>query len=336
MKLNNRHIITLALVVVLILIVASVADAYQRYTVQQGDSLFTISQKFSISISSLIDLNNIDNPNLILTGDRLTVPALSTGSSSNNERIVNNSNNNSSRNNSNNRASFRDSAWQSRENNKAVVAQKETPVERKLYRRGPNTMRAALTFDDGPDAVYTPQVLDVLREYNIKATFFLVGQRVEKHPDVVRQILKDGHTIANHSWSHADLRRISEERVEEEVMRTEKALEKVISRKTAMIRPPYGAVSNKVLKQLYDMNYSVVNWSVDSLDWRAKDKSEVIERTIPNLHGGANILFHSAGGEGQSLRPTVEALAIIIEELQKRNIEMVTVDELLSIPAYKR
>jgi peptidoglycan/xylan/chitin deacetylase (PgdA/CDA1 family) len=195
--------------------------------------------------------------------------------------------------------------------------------------------KVALTFDDGPDAKYTHQVLDVLKKYGISGTFFLVGNKVEDHPDVVQRIFMEGHTIGSHSWSHPDLSKLDEGQVYTEVINTERAIENIIGKKPALIRPPYGAMSKGAIEQLIKLNYKIINWNVDSVDWRDRNVDQILINTLPDVRNGSILLFHTAGGEGQSLASTPEALAEIIYTLAVQGYEFVSVDELLSIPAYK-
>ncbi|MFO7819295.1 MAG: polysaccharide deacetylase family protein [Halanaerobacter sp.] len=207
--------------------------------------------------------------------------------------------------------------------------------EKTIYFEGPPTLKVALTFDDGPDPLYTPQVLDVLEEYDVPATFFLLGERVDKYPNITERIIKEGHTIGNHSWSHPDLTTLNDRELSEEVFTTEEVIAETVNQETALLRPPYGFVSKDLITNLKRMDYKVVHWSLDSLDWQAERKEDVLNKTIPYLNQGAIILFHSAGGEGQNLMPTVKALPLIIEKLKANRIELVTVDNLLSIPPYR-
>ncbi|MGM0501156.1 MAG: polysaccharide deacetylase family protein [Bacillota bacterium] len=207
--------------------------------------------------------------------------------------------------------------------------------QKTVYSKGPATLKVALTFDDGPDPLYTPQVLDVLKEYNAPSTFFLLGERVAEYPKITKRIINEGHTIGNHSWSHPDLTKLNDQQLSTEVLDTEKIIEDTTNKETALLRPPYGFISNNVITKLKKMDYKIIHWSIDSLDWQAKKKEEVLTKTIPYLNQGAIILFHSAGGRGQNLTPTIKALPLIIDKLRANNIELVTVDQLLSISAYR-
>lgn len=212
---------------------------------------------------------------------------------------------------------------------------KRLKQQKNFYMQGPPTLKVALTFDDGPDPLYTPQVLDVLKKHNVPATFFLLGKRVEKYPKITNRILDEGHTIGNHSWSHPDLTTLNDKQLSQEIFTTENVIKATTNKETALMRPPYGFISQQLITKLQKMDYKIIHWSLDSLDWQAQNKEDVLNKTIPYLNRGAIILFHSAGGPGQSLVPTIKALPIIIEKLQANNIELVTVDNLLSITPYR-
>ncbi|AGB40834.1 putative xylanase/chitin deacetylase [Halobacteroides halobius DSM 5150] len=206
---------------------------------------------------------------------------------------------------------------------------------KKVFRRGPTVKKIALTFDDGPDKKYTPQILDVLDEYNAKATFFLLGKLAKKNPKIVQKIKADGHAIGNHSWSHANLTKLNKSELNSEINNTTKTISEIINYETNLLRPPYGAISNDLLNKLEQTDYKIIHWSIDSLDWKAKSKEEIINRVLPKIHDGANILFHSAGGPSQDLTPTIKALPIIIKTLRQKGYKLVTINKLYSLSAYK-
>ncbi|AXF54999.1 polysaccharide deacetylase family protein [Salicibibacter kimchii] len=194
----------------------------------------------------------------------------------------------------------------------------------------------ALTFDDGPDDYITPAVLDKLEEYDIEATFFLVGERVKAHPEVVQRILEEGHVIANHSWDHPEFPKISDEEAEEQMKRTETAIHDITGEEVRLFRPPYGAQNENHVRIMDALGYSNIIWSQDSLDWKDLEVGEVADNILSDITYGAIILQHSAGMEGDDgLLRTVEALDKVIPELQDDNVEFVTVDELLDVSAYR-
>ncbi|TFE24561.1 polysaccharide deacetylase family protein [Cohnella luojiensis] len=187
----------------------------------------------------------------------------------------------------------------------------------------------ALTFDDGPDSKYTPQILDILKKYDAKATFFVVGLQVAKNPDVARRIIKEGHTIGNHSWSHSDLTKLSEKKLKAEIEKTQQAVVKATGIAPELVRAPYGAYSDKVLKSIRLEHMKHVYWTVDTRDWAGTSVSDMRKNVLTNAHKGGVILMHSFGGRKHAIEHTIELLPSIIEELGDKGYEFVTVEELI-------
>ncbi len=190
--------------------------------------------------------------------------------------------------------------------------------------------RIALTFDDGPDGEFTPAILDILAEKNIKATFFLLGENVACFPEVTLRIHREGHLIGNHSWSHPDFRNLEvEEIIDREIKPAAEAISKITGETPVLIRPPYGAIGDDAIKELGKQGYKVINWSVDTFDWDIKlnEPAEITQRVLKYAHPGDIILLHSGGGDREN---TVEALPYLINSLQEKGFQFVTVEELLS------
>ncbi|MGA8942905.1 MAG: polysaccharide deacetylase family protein [Thermoactinomyces sp.] len=192
--------------------------------------------------------------------------------------------------------------------------------------------KIALTFDDGPDARYTGQILDILKRYNVSATFFVIGKQVQYFPEVVQRMVREGHVVAGHSWSHPNLAKLSDAQVRQEIVRTNQAVKNVTGKNMAMIRAPYGSVKGKE-KVINQMGISIVGWNIDTWDWKAgRTPRQVTQAVLQNLSPGSIVLKHSGGGDRSA---TVQALPKIIESLQQKGYEFVTVNELLEIPAYQ-
>ena len=199
--------------------------------------------------------------------------------------------------------------------------------------QGPGNRReVALTFDDAPDDVFTPMVLDVLKREGVKATFFCVGNRIEKHPDVMRRIVAEGHVVGNHSYSHANLPRLSDEKFREEIRKTDELIRKFTGYTPSFVRPPYGNITEEQIKWLASQKRKIVGWNVDSLDWKSLSREEVKTNILAHVKPGAIILQHSAGGTGEDLTGTVEALPEVIRKLRADGVEFVTVARMLGIP----
>jgi len=271
-----------------------------EYTVKKGDTIYSISQQFNLTVEEILLLNRLNN-NIIDTGMVLKIPIVP--------------------------------AWNPPDYNKPDYV-KIFPDT--FFLKGKtNSYNICLTFDDGPDALYTPQILDILKKYNVPATFFLIGNKIIQYPEVVKRIIAEGHIIANHTWSHPDLTKITIEELIAETKSTEDILKDITALKTALIRPPEGAVSENVINSLKELSYKVIFWSVDSRDWLDRDIDQILINTLPDINKDSIVLFHSAGGEGQKLDATVKSLPELIETLKLRGYNFVNIDELLNISVYQ-
>ncbi len=195
--------------------------------------------------------------------------------------------------------------------------------------------QVALTFDDGPDPEWTPKVLEILREHNVKATFFVLGKHAEQYPWLIRDILKDGHEIGSHTYTHPNLSEASTEQVTVELNATQRLIEWLTGRTTILFRPPYNAdampasYSDAVpIARATEMGYITVGESVDPQDWDKPGTEEIFKRIREQRSGGSVILLHDAGGDRTQ---TVAALPRILDFLQARGDSIVTAGELLGL-----
>lgn len=198
----------------------------------------------------------------------------------------------------------------------------------------PQKREVALTFDDAPDDVFTPMVLDVLKKEGIKGTFFVVGNRVETHPEIMKRIVREGHEIGNHSYNHANLPKLEDQEFRDQVIRTDQIIQKYTGDVPKIIRPPYGNIDEEQIKWLASQDKKVVNWNVDSLDWKGLSAEQVLTNVLSHVAPGSIILQHSGGGEGEDLTGTVDALPEIIAKLKKDRVKMVTISELLDLDQF--
>ncbi len=224
------------------------------------------------------------------------------------------------------------------ESNKLTARYTDFPTYPILYHQGAGgAHEVAITFDDGPDPVWTPKVLDILRKRGVKAAFFLVGKNCESYPRLVARIVEEGHEIGNHTYTHRNLAAMSPAQTRVELNATERLIESITGRSTALFRPPYNADSTPAdiaelapLKLAQnELGYTIVLEKVDPRDWAQPGADKIVQR-VKELRGEGNIvLLHDAGGDRSQ---TVEALPKIIDYLQTRGDRIVPLSELLGIP----
>ncbi|SDJ27854.1 Peptidoglycan/xylan/chitin deacetylase, PgdA/CDA1 family [Nonomuraea maritima] len=176
----------------------------------------------------------------------------------------------------------------------------------------------ALTFDDGPGP-YTSALLRELAAHRALGTFFVVGRNVAEHPDILRETYLEGHEIGSHTWSHADLTRLSAAGIRKELSRTDHAIKAAIGITPQLVRPPYGAFNKFVLRQ---MRRPLVMWDVDTLDWQLRDRAKVTRKALKLVRPGSIILFHDIH------LSTVRAMPHVLDTLSKRGYHFVTVSQL--------
>lgn len=186
--------------------------------------------------------------------------------------------------------------------------------------------KIALTFDDGPHKAYTEEILDILNEYGIKATFFVVGSNVERHPEIVKRALAEGHEIGNHTYSHPHLTNIEGDELYREMLETERILMELTDFRPKLFRPPEGVYSQTVSNTLERLDYIPILWTVDTTDWK-RPKAETIAKTVmDHTEPGVIILCHDYVS-GKSNTPA--ALRIFLPKLLEQGYQFVTVSELL-------
>ena len=194
----------------------------------------------------------------------------------------------------------------------------ENPTSRTQESAGKKQI--ALTFDDGPHPEYTLKLLDGLKERNVRATFFLMGQNIPGNEELIRRMQEEGHLIGNHSYRHVQLTREGEETVCEAVERTSNMIAQITGQTPQYLRPPYGDWSEGLECRL---DLTPVFWSVDSLDWKLKNTSKIIRRVEKSAEDGDIILMHDI------FQTSVDAALALVDDLQKQGYEFVTVDELV-------
>lgn len=203
-----------------------------------------------------------------------------------------------------------------------------------IFRRGPSTLPlVALTFDDGPNPRYTPEILDILRDNDVKATFFMLGRNAELYPDVAKRVAEEGHEIGNHTHRHLRLFRTSCERSKTELSQAEEAIRLATGVSTRLVRPPQGLYGPGSLEAARDLRYTVVLWSLSSRDWTEIAPRDIARAVVSRAQNGEVILFHDGGDlfsyTGGDRTNTVKALPYIIEGLRDKGFTFVTVTEMM-------
>jgi polysaccharide deacetylase family sporulation protein PdaB len=192
-----------------------------------------------------------------------------------------------------------------------------------------NQRMLALTFDDGPDKVQTNQILDLLRKYNAKCTFFVIGKRVAKYPEIAKRIVAEGHEIANHTYNHIYFKSpTSAYEIRQEIERTESEIFQKTGRKSLLFRPPGGLYDDTIVQVSNQMGLIPVMWSwhQDTKDWSKPGVRNILNKVLQNARNGDIVLFHDHV-EGKT--QTIAALELILPELQARGYRLVTVSELI-------
>ena len=190
--------------------------------------------------------------------------------------------------------------------------------------RGPKVRRVALTYDDGP-AVLTPSFMARLKSLGVPATFFMIGQQVGGRAALVRQMLADGHMVANHSWSHPNMSG-GGPAASAQLSKASAAIRKATGFTPCLFRPPYGGTGADLVRRTRAQGLTSILWSVDPLDWRSPGTGSIVSRVVSGTGPGAIILSHDGGGpRGQ----TLSALPGLVKALKRKGYEFVTVNELL-------
>jgi len=300
------------------------------YTVQPGDTLSKIARLFQVTVQSIVELNNISNPNIIFPGTKLLLPenaidpfkpelieyvilpgdtlysiARRFGTTVSELVRINNVN-----------------PYLLQIGQVIRIPIPENAVA--IYRGSPNKMQVALTFDATYGDNQTTILLDILRRNNIKATFFLSGIWLENFPELARSIAREGHEIGSHTYTHPHLPQISIDDVRNQIIRTENIIENVTGRSPYLFRPPFGEFNQEVLNTIAELGYLTIMWTIDSLDWMNPGVQAIIDRVVNNVQPGAIILMHQAAVQ------TPQALQTIITQLRNKGYSFGTVTEVLN------
>ena len=184
----------------------------------------------------------------------------------------------------------------------------------------------AMTFDDGPHATLTPKLLDMLAARRLKATFFIIGQNGAEYPDIMKRIVREGHELANHSWSHPNLAKMSDDAVRAQMQKTDEVIQAAAGRRTTVMRPPYGSITPRQKQWIHEeFGYRTIIWDVDPFDWRRPGAAVIRDRIVGQTQPGSIILVHD-------IHPgSVEAMPDTFDQLMAKGFKFATVSELLAM-----
>lgn len=177
----------------------------------------------------------------------------------------------------------------------------------------------AFTFDDGPHSMYTERIVDTFKKTGGHATFFVLGDMVERHPDTLQYVFDHGHQIGNHTYSHPNLTQITDQEVLFEINKNNELISNVIGEKARIVRPTYGAVDNRVSSLV---KYPLINWNIDPRDWSVRDTQEIVSFVLNNIEDNGIIIMHDI------YETTAQAMEILLPILQEQGYEFVTIEEL--------
>lgn len=192
-----------------------------------------------------------------------------------------------------------------------------------IYRVQTDEKKIAISFDAAWGADKTERLLEILKKYNVKTTFFLVKMWMDKYPDMTKLIAQEGHEIGNHSATHPRMGSLSKQQIIEEIKSTHDKIKELTGQDCKLFRPPFGDYSNTLIETAEELGYYVIQWDVDSLDWKDLSASAIYSRVVNQVKPGSIVLFHNNG------KNTPEAVDIILKELTGRGYQIVPVSELL-------
>ncbi len=184
----------------------------------------------------------------------------------------------------------------------------------------------AMTFDDGPSAKLTPELLDILAQHHIHATFFVIGKNAAEHPEILQRAVREGHEIGNHSWSHPAFAKMSDAAVRRELQKTDDTIKAAIGGRPVLMRPPYGSITARQKRWINEeFGYRIILWDVDPLDWKRPGSEVVRSRIVKETRPGSIVLSHD-------IHPgTIKAMPETFDQLQAKGFKFVTVSELLAM-----
>ncbi len=306
------------------------------YTVQPGDTLYIISLLFKVSIQDILSLNNITNPSLIHPGMKIILPRnavnpfvpiepgiiyytvlpgdtiykIASRFGTTAQTILN--------------INPALDPRQLRPGMTIIISLPENAVA--MYSGNPSKRMIALTFDATYGDNQTYELLEILRNNDIKATFFLSGIWLINYPELARAIATEGHEIANHSYTHPHMTLISLPEIRNQIVRTDALINNVTGLGSYLFRPPYGEYNQAILNELASLGYVTIMWTIDTLDWKNPGADAIVTRVVENAEPGSIVLMH------QSAPDTLAALQTMITKLREKGYEFGTVTQVIDPP----
>jgi len=192
-----------------------------------------------------------------------------------------------------------------------------------VYRGNPEKPTASLMFNVAWGTEYLDPILDILKQYQVKATFFVDGSWLKENPEMAKRMVSEGHEIGNHAYSHPQMSKLTDERIKEEIVRTEKLISEITGNSSTYFAPPSGDYNQRVVDIAYELNLTTVLWTLDTIDWQKPTKETILNRIIPNVENGNLILLHPT-------KASVDVLPDLITEIMKKGLIITTVNETLS------
>jgi peptidoglycan/xylan/chitin deacetylase (PgdA/CDA1 family) len=275
-------------------------QGYVNYTVRAGDTFYNIAKKFNTTVMEIKKLNGVaGDDNMLHVGTVLKIPSKNAPP---------------------------EALKQAGEQSKSLSTTGIKASSKEISRGPATSKKVALTFDAGSGSESTPQILKALQDANIKATFFLTGKWVEENPALAKQIASDGHVIGNHTYSHPDLTKQTDNNISYQLRAAEGEIAKVTGfDPKPLFRPPYGARDARVLRVAAEAGYTSIYWTVDSLDWKPDmTPAQVKDRVLAGLGNGAIVLMHCGSNQ------TAQVLPQLISEIKSRGYQIVAVPELFN------
>jgi peptidoglycan/xylan/chitin deacetylase (PgdA/CDA1 family) len=195
-----------------------------------------------------------------------------------------------------------------------------------FYSNAEKTKKIALTFDDGPHPRYTKQILEILQEYNVTATFFIIGVNAINYPDTLLAIAASGCEIANHTFTHKNVLKMSSEEITKEIEDCRDTVYQISGIRTTLFRPPEGACAEAIITGAKNLEHKIILWSIDTKDWAHTPSSQIAEKVIGCARDGDIVLMHDYVSGNNT---TIDALRMMIPQLIEKGYEFVTISELL-------